>query len=550
MIIKNNFSPITPEQKNNLLTVRNQRRFNAQNYLNLKSSLLNNYMAKNNLKACIVAVSGGLDSAVVLAIVNFAAQTSGIKVIPVALPCTYMDGVTNQFTALKKARKVTESLNLELVASDIRDSVDAIRENIETKMSVLNPSNWAIGQLVPYTRTPTLYYIATLLTESGFPAVIVGTTNRDEGAYLGYVGKASDGMVDLQLISDLHKSEVRSLASLLKIPREIITSEPTGDMFDGRPDEELFGTDYDSVELYMTNRFSGENADNLEKLHNYNKHKYFIGSPAVHLDIFESGVEGGWPIQFETKYWNDLKKQGDIIKPSFVSPLPFSKINFDEVETTVSKCDWLVFSEILSKNEVLQLKDIYSNGKKKDANIFGYTNTGEEKASNRASLYNIELAEVIWKRIRPHIDLLTKANDPITDWKKGEIYRAVGVNPLFRFIGYSDKGSLVPHYDYSFEDGGYKTLMSLIIYLTTNETGATRILVEQDRQKNSWNKDLKDLTPEQAKEFNDINVTKIYPNEGKALLFPHHYLHDSEEVIREEKLIIRTDIVCEKIKHS
>ena len=53
-----------------------------------------------------------------------------------------------------------------------------------------------------------------------------GTTNRDEGAYLGFFGKASDGMVDLQPISDLHKSEVRALATRLGVPAEIVEAAP------------------------------------------------------------------------------------------------------------------------------------------------------------------------------------------------------------------------------------------------------------------------------------------------------------------------------------
>jgi len=39
-------------------------------------------------------------------------------------------------------------------------------------------------------------------------------------------------------------------------------------------------------------------SNNLENLHNYNKHKYLGCSRAVHLDILESKVKGGW------KYYN------------------------------------------------------------------------------------------------------------------------------------------------------------------------------------------------------------------------------------------------------
>ena len=77
-----------------------------------------------------------------------------------------------------------------------------------------------------------LYSITAMLTTYNMRSVIVGTTNRDEGLYLGYIGKASDGMVDLQPISDLHKSQVRLVAKYLDVPQSILDVTPTGDMFD------------------------------------------------------------------------------------------------------------------------------------------------------------------------------------------------------------------------------------------------------------------------------------------------------------------------------
>jgi hypothetical protein len=55
---------------------------------------------------------------------------------------------------------------------------------------------WASGQLVSYLRTPMLYYQTALLTEQGFRSIACGTTNRDEGSYIGFFGKASDGSID------------------------------------------------------------------------------------------------------------------------------------------------------------------------------------------------------------------------------------------------------------------------------------------------------------------------------------------------------------------
>ena len=153
-----------------------------------------------------------------------------------------------------------------------------------------------------------------LLNQTGFGAIICGTTNKDEGAYLGYVGKASDGMVDVQIISDIHKSEVYQVAEELEIPESIIKAVPTGDMYDNRTDETVFGASYDFVELYLNylnfdkqqkiqfvnslDEISKQQFDlyskNLENLHKYNAHKYLSKSPAVHLDLYDSHINGGW----------------------------------------------------------------------------------------------------------------------------------------------------------------------------------------------------------------------------------------------------------------
>lgn len=39
---------------------------------------------------------------------------------------------------------------------------------------------YSTGQLKSYMRTPVGFYIAQLLTQDGFPAIVLGTGNRDE----------------------------------------------------------------------------------------------------------------------------------------------------------------------------------------------------------------------------------------------------------------------------------------------------------------------------------------------------------------------------------
>lgn len=323
---------LSMEILNHLTKIRKDKSFSAKEYVSQKGKLLNQYMKKSGLNTCVVAISGGVDSAVVLAILEYAMRMNSSpikKIMPLLLPISGSSGVTNQDDATKRGIELCEALHIKPYIIDLTNINVVVRNSVESVEEMCG-GNWAVGQLGPYTRTPVLYYTTSLLNQYGYRPILCGTTNRDEGAYLGYVGKASDGMVDVQVISDIHKSEVYAVANELNVPKSIITVPPSGDMYDNRTDETVFGASYDFVELYL-NYLNLEKieqdkfreslsehakvqfdffAKNLENLHRYNAHKYIAKSPAVHLDLWDSSVKNGWDNYYAvTKQWmSDDKK--------------------------------------------------------------------------------------------------------------------------------------------------------------------------------------------------------------------------------------------------
>jgi NAD+ synthase (glutamine-hydrolysing) len=307
--------PLLPELRAELERVRAKRAFDPRTYLDAKTRMLMCYLAKHHLRAAVLGMSGGIDSAVVLGILR---QTQRYypatlqQIVPLALPTH--TAAQGQTAATDRIAHLGKQWGIPIPICNLNAPHAAIAREMDSALSSSEPqpSDWALGQLTSYIRTPALYFATSLLTERGFPAFVAGTTNRDEGAYLGYVGKASDGMVDIQLIADLHKSEVRSLARHLGVTQEILDAVPSGEMHDGRVDEEVFGAPYDFVELFLATRAGHPThreglkwsqaaqdqyhtlAGNLESLHHYNAHKYLVGSPAVHLNVLESAVPGGW----------------------------------------------------------------------------------------------------------------------------------------------------------------------------------------------------------------------------------------------------------------
>eukprot|EP00755_Sulcionema_specki_P027402 Sspe_Gene.16797::Locus_5934_Transcript_1_1_Confidence_1.000_Length_1185::g.16797::m.16797/K01916/nadE; NAD+ synthase len=99
-------------------------------------------------------------------------------------------------------------------------------------------------------RSPCQYYVAQLVSQAGTPCIVMGTGNQDEDGYLAYFCKAGDGVVDVQLIADLHKSEVFLVGRELGVPENTLKAPPSADLWDGQTDEDELGFTYDFIELF------------------------------------------------------------------------------------------------------------------------------------------------------------------------------------------------------------------------------------------------------------------------------------------------------------
>lgn len=304
------------EMKELLADYRLRRRFNAEQYIHDKCEKLNRFFTKNGIMSAVVGISGGIDSAVTFALLSHASKQRNStiqKLVGITMPIRGT-GTTNQELATSKALSFLEGISRDNPGKIIFYNVD-LTEAYEAylKNTAYHSQPWSNGQLASVVRTPCLYHHAALMQERGFSSLVVGTTNRDEGAYLGFFGKASDGMVDLQPIADMHKSEVYKVAAALGVSQEIYDAVPSGDVFDGRHDEEMIGAPYWFVELYLLIKCVGipefhsdlhinqedmvlykKYSEAIEELHKKNAHKYQVGLPAHFIDVMERKVPGGW----------------------------------------------------------------------------------------------------------------------------------------------------------------------------------------------------------------------------------------------------------------
>jgi NAD+ synthase (glutamine-hydrolysing) len=298
-----------------LRILRDSRGFIAEEYLVKKQQLMRNFFEDSGINAVVVGLSGGVDSALVAALLcDFAnLPESPLKKVSAVIAPIFGSGTSGQADAQDLA--VLQSLAVSEKSAAFEYQVCDLTASYEAMLAAhpyREATAWAEGQMASVLRTPLFYYQAAILQQQGFRSLLCGTTNRDEGAYIGFFGKASDAMVDLQLIADLHKSEVYKLAAHLGVIQEILNSVPRGDVWDNRNDEQMIGAPYWFLELYQrllcadtevdfSESLHGEEKEfyqlcknNIEALHRINLHKYQVGNPAHFLDVLDRKVPGGW----------------------------------------------------------------------------------------------------------------------------------------------------------------------------------------------------------------------------------------------------------------
>ncbi|MCA1553073.1 MAG: NAD+ synthase, partial [Chloroflexi bacterium] len=188
-------------------------------------NFLRDEIRKVGFERAVVGLSGGIDSAVSLAL---AAEALGAENVRAVL----MPYRTSSPASEADARRVAEQFGVEVRTIEITPMVDPFLEaNAEMP-------NVRRGNVMARTRMIVLYD-----QSEEFKALVVGTSNKTE-LLLGYGTLHGDMASALNPIGDLYKTQLRQLARALNIPHQIIEKPPTADLWVGQTDEAELGVSY------------------------------------------------------------------------------------------------------------------------------------------------------------------------------------------------------------------------------------------------------------------------------------------------------------------
>lgn len=189
------------------------------------------YLKAWNLRHVVLGVSGGIDSAFVLMLLNKARERFDFNIHTIFFRHSLHDHEASQDV-------VDEFVRAHPVNHSVID-ISGIVEATQTQ-------DGCIDAIVDTQYAYALMYTLLFRQAQKVGGVTFGTTNKDELG-IGWFGKNSDMVVDIQPIHDFHKFEIYNSYLCQDIPDRIKKTAPDGNLVTGQTDEDVFGCSYNVV---------------------------------------------------------------------------------------------------------------------------------------------------------------------------------------------------------------------------------------------------------------------------------------------------------------
>lgn len=202
---------------------------------------LSDYINKNNFPSVVLGLSGGIDSALTLAIAVDALGAERVKVV--MMPSAFTADIS-----VYDAKKMAQIVGVEYSEMPIKSLFELFRETLATEFGEL-PFDTAEENLQARIRGMLLMALS-----NKFGSIVLTTGNKSEMA-VGYSTLYGDMAGGFSLLKDVPKTLVYKLAHYRNtisniIPERIITRPPSAELHAGQTDQDSL-PDYDTLDGIM-----------------------------------------------------------------------------------------------------------------------------------------------------------------------------------------------------------------------------------------------------------------------------------------------------------
>lgn len=206
--------------------------FNNELIAGALSEIVRAEVLKTGLKKAVLGVSGGVDSALSLALSVKALGAENVRAILLPYKSSNPD-------SLGDALKLCEKFSVAHETVDITPMADAYFSREETMAATRR------GNVMARLRMIVLYDIS-----ARDNALVIGTSNKTE-ILLGYSTLWGDMASAVNPLGDLYKYQVFALSRHLGVIPEILDKAPSADLWSGQTDEGEMGFSYALADLVL-----------------------------------------------------------------------------------------------------------------------------------------------------------------------------------------------------------------------------------------------------------------------------------------------------------
>lgn len=285
-------------------TININKVLKSNKYETLYSAIIlgiKDFFEKNNFKKAIVGLSGGLDSAVVVALLVNALKKENVEVLLLPTKYSSQHSIDDSLEMIKRCGIKHHIIDIEELRLAYSSSMQEVFENTKPDLTEENIQARIRGSIL-------------MAYSNKFGNILINTSNKSEVA-VGYSTMYGDMNGALSIIGDLYKTEVYKLADYINqnfnnmIPQNIIEKIPSAELRPNQKDSDSL-PDYEILDeilfLYIEQNLSEEEIINrglpkdtvsrIIKLVNNSEFKRFQMPPVLKLSSKSFGEGRKMPL--------------------------------------------------------------------------------------------------------------------------------------------------------------------------------------------------------------------------------------------------------------